>query len=280
MKLDTKQLQHITILYVEDDDIVSSQTKKILDKLFKKVYVGFDGKDGLALYKKNIDDIDIVVTDINMPNMNGLDMIKEINKLNKSLPTIVTSAYSDSDNLLKAIDINVDKYITKPILIKELTVTIVELVLHYRRINNIENLAKNLVQKTTQTDKENDELNTVLEMAQNHNIYLKSIVDTMVINFQTDKNGNITAFSTKFKAFFQYNEDIIGKSIDILKCESCEQESFQKLMLRAIHTKKTVIAKYTLITNNERKFETEVTMTPFYGKDALVDGYTFYLDIL
>jgi len=280
MKLDTKQLQHITILYVEDDDIVSSQTKKILDKLFKKVYVGFDGKDGLALYKKNIDDIDVVVTDINMPNMNGLDMIKEINKLNKSLPTIVTSAYSDSDNLLKAIDINVDKYITKPILIKELTVTIVELVLHYRRINNIENLAKNLVQKTTQTDKENDELNTVLEMAQNHNIYLKSIVDTMVINFQTDKNGNITAFSTKFKAFFQYNEDIIGKSIDILKCESCEQESFQKLMLRAIHTKKTVIAKYTLITNNERKFETEVTMTPFYGKDALVDGYTFYLDIL
>ncbi|BFU76917.1 hypothetical protein ALC152_01320 [Arcobacter sp. 15-2] len=280
MKLDTKQLQHITVLYVEDDNIVSSQTKKILDKLFKKVYVGFDGKDGLALYKKNIDDIDIVVTDINMPNMNGLDMIKEINKLNKSLPTIVTSAYSDSDNLLKAIDINVDKYITKPILIKELTVTIVELVLHYRRINNIENLAKNLVQKTTQTDKENDELNTVLEMAQNHNIYLKSIVDTMVINFQTDKNGNITAFSTKFKAFFQYNEDIIGKSIDILKCESCEQESFQKLMLRAIHTKKTVIAKYTLITNNERKFETEVTMTPFYGKDALVDGYTFYLDIL
>ncbi len=280
MKLDTKQLQHITILYVEDDDIVSSQTKKILDKLFKKVYVGFDGKDGLALYKKNIDDIDVVVTDINMPNMNGLDMIKEINKLNKSLPTIVTSAYSDSDNLLKAIDINVDKYITKPIQIKELTVTIVELVLHYRRINNIENLAKNLVQKTTQTDKENDELNTVLEMAQNHNIYLKSIVDTMVINFQTDKNGNITALSTKFKAFFQYSEDIIGKSIDILKCESCHQESFQKLMLRAIHTKKTVIAKYTLITNNERKFETEVTMTPFYGKDALVDGYTFYLDIL
>ena len=280
MKLDAKQLKHITVLYVEDDKMVSSQTKKVLDKLFKKVYIGVDGVNGLSVYKENIDDIDVIVTDINMPNMNGLDMIKEINLLNKSIPTIVTSAHSDSSNLLKAIDINVDKYITKPIQIKELTVTIVELFLHYRRINNIENLAKNLVQKTTQTDKENDELNTVLEMAQNHNIYLKSIVDTMVINFQTDKNGNITALSTKFKAFFQYSEDVIGKSIDILKCESCEQESFQKLMLRAIHTKKTVIAKYTLITNNERKFETEVTMTPFYGKDALVDGYTFYLDIL
>lgn len=280
MKLDTKQLQHITILYVEDDEMVRSQTEKILDKLFKKVYVGVDGQNGLDIYKENIDEIDIVITDINMPNMNGLDMIKEINILNNSIATIVTTAHSDSVNLLQAIDINIDKYITKPIQIKELTVSIVELVVHYRRINNIENLAKSLVQKTTQTDKENNELSTVLEMTQNHNEYLKSIVDNMVINFKTDKNGNITEVSTKFKTFFQYTDDVIGENINILKCESCAQESFQKMMLRAIHTKKTVIAKYTLSTNDGRKFASEVTMTPFYGSDALVNGYTFYLDLL
>lgn len=280
MKLDTKQLQLITILYVEDDQMVRDQTKKFLDKLFKKVYAGTDGKMGLNLYKENIDDIDIILTDINMPNMSGLDMLIEINKLTKSIPTIVTSAHSDSSNLLKAIDINVDKYITKPIQIKELTLSIVELVVDYKRINNIENLAKNLVQKTTQTDKENNELSATLEMIQNNNNYLKTIVDTMVISFQTDKNGSIVELSTKFKTFFQYDDDIIGENINILKCDNCHQESFQKLMLRAIHTKKSVIAKYTLITNNDRKFESKVTMTPFYGKDALVNGYTFYLDIL
>ncbi|MGB5867121.1 MAG: response regulator [Arcobacteraceae bacterium] len=280
MILDTKQLQHITILYVEDDEMVRSQTQKILDKLFKKVYVGVDGQNGLDIYKENIDEIDIVVTDINMPYMNGLDMIKQINTINTSIPTIVTTAHSDSVNLLQAIDINIDKYITKPIQIKELTVTIVELVVHYRRINNIENLAKSLVQKTTQSDKENNELSSVLEMTQNHNAYLKSIVDNMVINFKTDKNGNITEVSNKFKTFFQYTDDVIGQNINILKCESCTQESFQKLMLRAIHTKKTVIAKYTLSTHDDRKFDAEVTMTSFYGSNGLVNGYTFYLDLV
>ena len=279
MKLDTKQLQLISILYVEDDEIVRAQTEKILDKLFKKVYVAVDGKDGLEIYRKNIDDIDVIVTDINMPNINGLDMIKEMNKLKKSIPSIVTTAHSDSTNLLTAIDINIDKYITKPIQIKELTISIVELALKYKRINDIENLAKNLVQKTTQNDKKNDVLNNELEILKNKYLYLNSIVDNMVVNFKIDKHGNIKEVSNKFKILFGYT-DIIGKNISVLKCESCVQDTFQKLMLKAIHSKKTVISSYTLSTNNGRKVDTEVTMTPFYREDALVGGYTVYIDIL
>jgi len=279
MKLDSKQLKSITILYVEDDEIVRTQTEKILDKLFKKIYVGIDGKDGLSVYQQYMNDIDIIITDINMPKINGLDMINEINNLNKSIPTIVTTAHSDSKNLLKAIDINIDKYITKPIQVKELTVTIVDLVTKYKRINNIENLAKSLVIKTTQNDKENSELHNELELLKNKNLYLNTIVNNMVLNFKIDKNGTIIEASDKFKVFFNY-DDVLGKSINILQCESCEQESFQKLMLKAIHAKKTVISAYTLSTNSGRKIDVEVTMTPFYGNDALVNGYTVYLDLL
>lgn len=279
MKLDTKQLQHISILYVEDDEIVRVQTEKILGKLFKKVYIGVDGQEGLSLYKKNVENIDIIVTDINMPKVNGFDMINEIHEITKSIPTIVTSAHSDSSNLMKAIDINIDKYITKPIQIKELTVTIVELVAKYKRINNIENLAKDLVYKTTKNDKENDELNNELEVLKNQNIYLNSLVDNMIINFKIDKNGNITEVSNKFKMFFNSTE-ILGQNISILRCDTCTQETFQKLMLKAIHSKKTVMSNYTLITNSERKINTSVTMTPFYTQDALVGGYTVYIDIL
>jgi len=206
MKLDSKQLKNITILYVEDDLLVREQTEKILKKLFKKVYVAVDGKEGLELYKEFISNIDVVVTDINMPNMNGLDMIKEINNLNKSIPTIVTTAHSDSHNLIKAIDINVDKYITKPIQVKELTVTIVDLVLTYKRINNIENLAKTLVQKTTLNDKENSELTGELEFVKNQNRYFESIVDNMVLNCKIDKNGNFLEVSNKLKVFFEYSD--------------------------------------------------------------------------
>ena len=279
MKLDSKQLKSITILYVEDDILVREQTEKILKKLFKKVYVAVDGKDGLESYKKFMSNIDIVITDINMPNINGLDMIKEINNLNKSIPTIVTTAHSDSHNLIKAIDINVDKYITKPIQVKELTVTIVDLVLTYKRINNIENLAKSLVQKTTLNDKENSELTDELEFVKNQNRYLESIVDNMVLNCKIDKNGNFLEVSNKLKVFFEY-PDIIGKSINILQAENCDQESFQKLMLKAIHTKKTVISTYSLITKSKRKVDVEVTLTSIYGKDALVNGYVVYFDIL
>jgi PAS domain S-box-containing protein len=280
MKLDTKELKNITVLYVEDNDMVRSQTEKIFNKLFKKSYVGVDGVEGFKLYQDHMLEIDVIVTDINMPNLSGLDMIKKINKYNNSIATIVTTAHSDSDNLLKAIDINIDKYITKPIQIKELTVSIVDLVLKYRRINNMEDLAKSLVQKTTLTDKENNELNYELEITKKQNHFFKVIIDHLVINFKTDKNGNITDISSKFKIFFGYDDSILGKNLKILQCTSCTQESFQKLMLKAIHTKKTVIATYTFKTNKDRKVEAEVTMTPSYGEDGLVNGYTFYLDII
>jgi len=280
MKLKTKELKNITILYVEDNEMVRDQTEKIFKKLFKKIYVCVDGLDGFRKYQENLDEIDVIVTDINMPRLDGLEMIKKINKLNDSIATIVTTAHTDSDKLLEAIDINIDKYITKPVQIKELTVAIVDLVLQYRRNNNIENLAKNLVQKTSQSDKENNELSFMVKMLKNQNMYLNSVIDSMVINFKTNKHGNITEVSNKFKEFFQYTDDIIGKNINILKCQNCEQESFQKMMLKAIHTKKIVIADFSFSTKNERKFDSKVTMTASYREEALVIGYTFYLDIL
>lgn len=279
MALDTKQLQQITILYVEDDKIVRLQTEKILEKLFKKVYIALDGQDGLAQYKENINDIDIVVSDINMPKMNGFEMIKEILNLKKSIPTIITTAHSDSANLQKAIDINIDKYITKPIQVKELTVAIVDLVMQYKRSNNIENLAKTLVQKTTQNDKANDELTNEVEFLRKQNVYLNSIVNNMVLNLKISKSGKITYVSNKFNSFFGYT-NIVGENISVLRCDTCDQETFQKLMLKAIHTKKMVVSHYTLITNEDRRVNTEVTMAPFYNQDALVDGYEVYIDIL
>jgi len=280
ISIDTKELKNITVLYVEDNDMVRVQTEKILKKLFKKTYVSVDGIDGFKLYAKYIHEIDIIVTDINMPNLGGLDMVKRIKALNPSIATIVTTAHTDSENLLKAIDINIDKYITKPIQVKELTVAIVEIVVKHRRIKNMEELAKSLVQKSTKTDKENNVLNYELDMLKKQNHYFKMIMDHLVVQFKTDKSGNITSFSTKFKIFFGYDDTILGKNIQILQCASCKQESFQKLMLKAIHTKKTVIEIYTLVTKSNRSIETELTMTPSYGRDNLVNGYTFYLDIL
>jgi len=281
LKLDTKELKNITILYVEDDQLIREQTWAILNKLFKKVFSAYDGVNGLEIFKEHKNEIDVIVTDINMPNMNGLEMIEAINKIDSSLPTIVTTAHTDSSFLINAIDLNVDKYISKPIQIKDLTISVVDNVLKYRRINNIENLAKNLVTKSSKDDSINSSLTYKIDRLQKQNNYYKAIIDNMVVTFEVDKNGMIMKVSDKFRRFFNYSVDeIIGQNINILKCENSTQESFQKLMLKAIHTKKTVVSTYSFKTNDDKSIDCDVTLTPNYDDNSLVAGYTIYLDIL
>lgn len=281
MKLDTKELKTITLLYVEDDAVVMEQTSIVLTKLFKKVYCANDGQEGLEVFKAHSDDIDAVVTDINMPNMNGIDMLKQINEINHSIPTIVTTAHTDSKFLMDAIEINVDKYISKPTQVKELTVAIVNNVIKYRKINNLEIIAKGLVQKTSKDSDINSDLSTRLDYCQKQNNYYQAIIENLVITFQVDKNGIITQVSDKFCRFFGYGKsEIIGESINILKCQNCTQESFQKIMLKAIRSKKSVVTQLTITTNDGKSFNCDSTLTANYDENALVGSYTIYLDII
>jgi len=281
MKLDTKELKTITILYVEDDDLIRTQTFNVFEKLFKNIFVAVDGEDGLTQYKKFQNEIDIVVTDINMPKLNGLEMVEKINDIKLNIPVIVTTAHTDSSFLMNAININVDKYIAKPFQIKELTIAIVESVLKYRRINNMETLAKNLVQKTTKDDDINADLNLKVKTLEMQNNYSKAIIDNFVVTFKIDKSGSITEVSDKFLRFFDFSkEEIIGSDMNILRCEECTGESFQKLMLKVIHSKKTMTASYQFRKKDDSIVLCDLTLTPFYNENQLVDGYTVYLDIL
>ncbi len=281
MKLDTKELKSITLLYVEDDILIREQTNKILTKLFKKVFCAYDGQNGLEIFKENSKEIDVIVTDINMPNLNGLEMIRAINKLQSSLPTIVTTAHTDSSYLIDAIDLNVDKYISKPIQIKDLTIAVVDNVLKYRRANNIENLAKSLVTKSSKDESLNSNLINQVEQLTKQNKYYKAIIDNLVVTSKIDKNGNFVEVSDKFLRFFGFSkENILGENINILQSENCSQESFQKLMLRVIHTKKTIISSYLLVTSENRTINCDLTLTPNYDSSSLISGYTVYIDIL
>lgn len=281
MKLDTKELKKITILYVEDDQIVREQTTIVMQKLFKKAFIAQDGVEGLELFKEHKDEIDIVVSDINMPNMNGLEMIKHINEINAQIPTIVTTAHTDSKFVIDAMDINVDKYMPKPILIKDLTINIVNIVQKYRRMNNIEVLARTLMEKKSENETLHSNLNEQVERLQSENNYLNAIVDNLVIRIKIDKAAQVLEVSDKFLRFFDLSKDeVVGQNINILRCEDCSQESFQKLMLKAIHTKKTVTSTYTFEKSNKTKFTADVTLTALYDTNMLVSEYIMYLDIL
>ncbi len=112
-KFNLEKLQSITLLLVEDEDVIRELMYKMVTRIFNEVYVAANGLEGFELYKKYKPDL--VLTDVNMPIKSGLDMSRDIKNLNQSTPIIIASAYYDQDILLNAIEIGVDKYLTKPI---------------------------------------------------------------------------------------------------------------------------------------------------------------------
>mgnify|MGYP005992231837 FL=1 len=75
-------------------------------------------------YNEHINDIDIIITDLSMPIMNGLEMIEEIKKINDNIPTLITTAHQEISYLKKAIELNVTSYILKPIDIRDIITTV------------------------------------------------------------------------------------------------------------------------------------------------------------
>ncbi|PPK62294.1 diguanylate cyclase (GGDEF)-like protein [Malaciobacter marinus] len=124
-------LKNITILYAEDEASLREITLNILKGFTKKQFVAKDGQEGLELFKENEEEIDLIITDVNMPHMNGLEMIKEIKQINPNIPIIVATAFSNTEYLLEAIDIGVDKYVLKPIDMKKLLQTMSQSLLYH-----------------------------------------------------------------------------------------------------------------------------------------------------
>jgi len=105
-------LNDTTVMYVEDDIATRRLIEKILSKHCKEVFVASDGVEGLSIYKKLHPDI--VLSDIVMPNMNGIEMSKKIKELNPKQIISLFTAYNEPEFKEKASELNIDAYIMKP----------------------------------------------------------------------------------------------------------------------------------------------------------------------
>lgn len=105
--------KNITLLYVEDESSIREFLATRLKKVVKEIYVAANGEEGLALFKEYKPDL--VITDISMPKMDGIEMSKNIRDIDSNVPITMLTAHDDSSFLLKAIELNITNYITKPI---------------------------------------------------------------------------------------------------------------------------------------------------------------------
>jgi len=111
-------MNNFTMMYVEDDVDAQKWMKIMLEDEVKELYQAFNGAEGLEIYKKHKPDV--ILTDINMPILNGLDMSKEIKRLDNKQPILILSAFNDREILLRSLNMGIDYFIPKPIDINDL----------------------------------------------------------------------------------------------------------------------------------------------------------------
>ncbi|MFA7501144.1 MAG: response regulator, partial [Sulfurimonas sp.] len=113
-----RALKDIKVLLVEDEENLARLLKEAIGDNFYSFNIAVDGMQGLELFKKIKPDI--VITDIMMPRLSGLDMAKEIKQSSPKTPIIILSAFSEKEKLFSAIDIGITKYFLKPFDTEEL----------------------------------------------------------------------------------------------------------------------------------------------------------------
>lgn len=121
---DTAQsLAKIKVLYVEDDPSIQAPLAKFLSRRVKELILASDGVDGLEKFQEY--QPDVVITDINMPNMHGFKMASEIRKIAPNVPIIVTSAHNEKPFKYQANLININGYLVKPFDFEDLEMELV-----------------------------------------------------------------------------------------------------------------------------------------------------------
>lgn len=111
-------LRELTILFAEDDEQVRRHITRILTPICGTLLVAENGRIALELFRRHLPDL--VLTDISMPAMSGLELARHIKQERPAVPVITISAHNDTDHLLKAINLKIDGYLLKPLNIEQM----------------------------------------------------------------------------------------------------------------------------------------------------------------
>lgn len=207
LKLYAKDL---TVLVAEDEEIIAEETQSMLEHFFKKVYMAKDGLEALNIYKQN--QCDIVLTDLNMPKMDGVELAKEIRILNKEQVIFVNSAYID-DYVVELFDIGIQGLFIKPFKASEFFQKILvhcENIQLKKEMEKYRNLISDMAKKieTPRTVKPSLKVSTIIRNDE------KSKVDNFIDNFGKTNEIDDTFWKHISKDVLELNhefEDAINK---------------------------------------------------------------------
>jgi PAS domain S-box-containing protein len=205
--------QHLKLLYVEDNADAREMTAMILEDFFDDIVIAVDGQDGLEKFHEN--KFDLIITDINMPKLNGLDMIEKIRETDSNISILVLSAHNEDDFFIRSIKLSIDGYLLKPI-----------------DIDQFANMLNKVVQKNRY--KEESELNMHLLEE-----YKLATNESSIVS-KADTRGIITYVNDAFLEITKYTkEELIGKNHNIVRHPDNPKSIFED-MWHTIRDKKQI----------------------------------------
>lgn len=241
-------LKKSTLLYVEDEEILRKEISTVFESFFHEVITAPNGEEALEIFKNRQDEIDILITDINMPKMNGIELISNIRKICNNIPVLVCTAFNDADIILRAIKLNVNDYIIKPIQVMT-TLKICNRILTNK---NNELLVKKQV-------KELQDLKSILE---NENFIIETSVEGKII-YVNDLICNISGYT---------KDELIGQSNNILKHPDTSKD-FIKNLWDTITSGKTWHGKIKNLAKDGTTFYVKTTILPIFDENQNIIKY-------
>jgi len=191
------------ILCVEDEIEIQRDLNEILSEFFDDVFMASNGMEALEIFQNN--DIDMLITDINMPLMDGLELIENIRLINSEIPVLIMSGNNDTEYFLKSIKLKVDGYILKPIDIQQLIFEIED------KIEELD--LKNELTRNSKLLKEYQEA-----------------IDRSTLVSKTNPKGVITFVNDAFCQISGYTSDeLIGQTHSIVKHPDMPSSIFKDL---------------------------------------------------
>ncbi|HFB53516.1 MAG TPA: response regulator, partial [Sulfurimonas autotrophica] len=142
----------LKLLVVEDDAQMREATVAFLDTFFDHIYCANDGVEALELLGN--EEIDLILTDINMPRMSGLEFISKLREINCDLPILVLSAYTESSYFLESIKYSVDGYLLKPFDMEQFFLLLLKVVKRLEEKQELLTYQKHLEEMVAQKTKE------------------------------------------------------------------------------------------------------------------------------
>jgi len=238
------------VLYVEDDVLIRNEYKMLFEIFFDDVSIAVDGEDGLNKFKS--DSFDLVVSDLEMPKLSGIELLREIRKLNETIPLVILSAYDNSDFFIKTIDIGIDGYIVKPIK-SEQVFNVFSKIIYKLKVKEESKQTKRLLQIYKDTVEKNMivvKINSqgLITFVNNHLCTISGFKESELLGKSykklVHKKDNQKSYADVLKSIIEIKEPWQGQ----INCKSkCGKYYCVKTIINPILDKKGNIKEYILI---------------------------------